>query len=101
MVDYFNISTFDFNVEVGERTFLYEISDLEEPGRFFSKSPFQTPGARFRSLHTTNKQEFKKLRTKNALGQRAKLKYTLYGYCVHFICQTDLSTPGIFLCELV
>jgi hypothetical protein len=32
----------------------FEVSDLEDPARFFSKSPSQTPGARFQSLDTTN-----------------------------------------------
>jgi len=33
---------------------IFEICDFEDPVRFFSKSPSQTPEARFQSLHTTN-----------------------------------------------
>jgi hypothetical protein len=51
---YFNITTLNFNVEVGGQMIFFEISDFEDPRRFFSKSPSQTPGARFQSLHTTS-----------------------------------------------
>jgi hypothetical protein len=47
---YFNINTFNFNVEVGGKDFFRK----KWLCVFFSESPSQTPGARLHSLHTTN-----------------------------------------------